>query len=232
LAQAVEVFGPCMCQYYGQAEAPMAVSYFGPCELAEAVSDPAKRHRLLSCGRPNVLSRTAIVDDRGNRLPAGTPGELVVQGNLVSPGYFRNPKATEEAQRCGWLHTGDIAQMDEDGFLYIVDRKKDMIISGGFNVYSVEVEVVVNGHPAVENCAVVGVPDLKWGESVKAVVVLKPHAVASEQEIIEFCKAALGSVKAPKSVEFWPELPRTPVGKVAKSEIRARYWAGRQRAVN
>ena len=130
------------------------------------------------------------------------------------------------------LHTGDIAQMDGDGFLYIVDRKRDMIISGGFNVYSVEVEAIVNGHPAVEICAVVGVPDSKWGEAVKAAVVLKPHANASEQEIFEFCKAVLGSVKAPKSVEFWSELPRTPVGKVEKSEIRARYWAGRQRAVN
>jgi acyl-CoA synthetase (AMP-forming)/AMP-acid ligase II len=232
LARAVGIFGPCMCQYYGQAEAPMAVSYFAPYELAEAVRDPVKRHRLLSCGRPNVLSRTAIADDHGSRLPAGTPGELLVQGNLVSPGYFRDPKATAAAQRCGWLHTGDIAQMDEDGFLYIVDRKKDMIISGGFNVYSVEVEATVNGHPAVENCAVVGVPDSKWGESVKAIVVLRPNTHALEQEIIEFCKAALGSVKAPKSVEFWPDLPRTPVGKVAKSEIRARYWAGRQRAVN
>lgn len=231
-AQAVEVFGPCMCQYYGQAEAPMAVSFFAPYEVAEAASDPAKRHRLLSCGRPNVLSRTAIVDDYGNRLPARAPGELVVQGNLVSPGYFRNPEATAEAQRGGWLHTGDIAQMDEDGFLYIVDRKKDMIISGGFNVYSIEVEAVLNGHPAVENCAVVGVPDSKWGESVKAIVVLKLHADASEQEIIAFCKTALGGVKAPKSVEFWPELPRTPVGKVAKSEIRARYWSGRQRSIN
>jgi acyl-CoA synthetase (AMP-forming)/AMP-acid ligase II len=231
-AQAVEVFGPCMCQYYGQAEAPMAVSFFAPYEVAEAASDPAKRHRLLSCGRPNVLSRTAIVDDYGNRLPARAPGELVVQGNLVSPGYFRNPEATAEAQRGGWLHTGDIAQMDEDGFLYIVDRKKDMIISGGFNVYSIEVEAVLNGHPAVENCAVVGVPDSKWGESVKAIVVLKLHADASEQEIIEFCRTALGGVKAPKSVEFWPELPRTPVGKVAKSEIRARYWSGRQRSIN
>jgi acyl-CoA synthetase (AMP-forming)/AMP-acid ligase II len=232
LIQAVDVFGPCLCQYYGQAEAPMAVSYFAPYELAEAVSDPAKRHRLLSCGRPNILSRTAIVDDHGNRLPVGTAGELVVQGNLVSPGYFRDPKATEDAQRYGWLHTGDIAQMDKDGFLYIVDRKKDMIISGGFNVYSVEVEAILSGHPAVEMCAVVGVPDSKWGESVKAVVVLKPRANASELEIIEFCKAALGSVKAPKSVEFWPELPRTPVGKVAKSAIRSRYWAGRRRAVN
>lgn len=232
LAQAVELFGPCMCQYYGQAEAPMAVSFFAPYEVAEAVSDPAKRHRLLSCGRPNVLSRTAIVDDYGNRLPAGTPGELVVQGNLVSPGYFRDPEATAEAQRGGWLYTGDIAQMDEDGFLYIVDRKKDMIISGGFNVYSIEVEAVLNGHPAVENCAVVGVPDSKWGESVKAIVVLKLHANASEPQIIEFCRAALGGVKTPKSVEFWPELPRTPVGKVAKSEIRARYWTGRQRAIN
>ena len=232
LAQAVEVFGPCMCQYYGQAEAPMAVSFFAPYEVAEAVSDPAKRHRLLSCGRPNVLSRTVIVDDDGNRLPPGAPGELVVQGNLVSPGYFHDPEATAEAQRGGWLHTGDIAQMDEEGFLYIVDRKKDMIISGGFNVYSMEVEAVLNGHPAVENCAVVGVPDSKWGESVKAIVVLKADARASEQEIVQFCRMALGGVKAPKSVEFWPELPRTPVGKVAKSEIRARYWTGRQRAVN
>jgi acyl-CoA synthetase (AMP-forming)/AMP-acid ligase II len=232
LAQAVEVFGPCMCQYYGQAEAPMVAMFLSPSDVVDAVQDPQHRQRLLSCGRANSLTRAAIMDDEGMLLPVGSRGELVLQGNLVAPCYFRNPEATAAARHNGWLRTGDVAYIDADRFVYIVDRKKDMIITGGFNVFSVEVEAVINSHNAVENCAVIGVPDPKWGEAVKAIILLRPEASVSEGEIIALCKAKLGSVKAPKSVEFWAELPRTAVGKIQKKEIRARFWADAQRAVN
>ncbi len=234
LAEAVEVFGPCMCQCYGQVEAPMLITFLPAADIAAAArsDDPLARQRLMSCGRPGTLSLVGIMDDAGALLPPGERGEVVVRGNLVAPGYFRNPEATAEAHEGGWLHTGDVAWQDADGYLYIVDRKKDMIITGGFNVFSAEVENCINGHPAVENCAVIGVPDAKWGEAVKAVVALKSGRQASEEEIIAFVKAELGSVKAPKSVEFWPELPRTPVGKVRKNEIRGRYWSNAARAVN
>lgn len=232
LAEAVHVFGPCMCQLYGQAEAPMVISFLSQSEIVAATTDPLIRKRLMSCGRVNVLSRVAIMNDAGGLLPPGENGEIVLQGNLVAPGYFRDPDATAEAGRFGWHHTGDIAYRDPDGFLYIVDRKKDMIITGGFNVFSAEVEGAINGHLAVENCAVIGVPDPKWGEAVKAVVVLKPGQSVSEEVLIEFVKQRIGSVKAPKSVEFWPELPRSPVGKIIKAKIRERYWVGKSRAVS
>ncbi|MCC7414312.1 MAG: AMP-binding protein [Gammaproteobacteria bacterium] len=232
LAEAVDVFGPCMCQCYGQVEAPMLVTYLSQAEILDAVRDEAHRHRLMSCGRPGVLSVMEVLDDDDRVLPRGERGEICVRGNLVAPGYYRSPEATAEAHRNAWLHTGDVGYWDADGYVYIVDRKKDMIITGGFNVFSAEVENCINGHPAVENCAVIGVPDPKWGEAVKAIVALKPGAGATEAQIIEFVKQALGGVKAPKSVEFWKELPRTPVGKVQKNEIRKKFWANVARAVN
>lgn len=232
LAEAVEVFGPCMCQCYGQVEAPMLITWLPPEELAAAARDPALRHRLKSCGKPCSLTRMALMDEDGKLLPAGERGEVVVRGNLVAPCYYRNPEGTAEAHAGGWHHTGDVAWQDEEGYVYIVDRRKDMIISGGFNVFSAEVEAAVNGHPAVENCAVIGVPDERWGEKVTAVVLLRPGQQATEEDIIAFAKARLGSVKAPKAVEFWPELPRSPVGKVLKTEIRRRFWGDRERAVN
>jgi acyl-CoA synthetase (AMP-forming)/AMP-acid ligase II len=155
----------------------------------------------------------------------------VVRGNLVMKGYYKNPQATAEASAFGWHHTGDIGYMDEDGWVYIVDRKKDMIISGGFNIFASEVEQVIWSHPSVEDCAVIGVPDEKWGEAVKAVIQLKPGKPASEEEIIALCKEKIGSMKAPKSVEFWETLPRSAVGKVLKRTIREKFWAGRTRAV-
>jgi acyl-CoA synthetase (AMP-forming)/AMP-acid ligase II len=232
LAEAVEVFGPCMCQCYGQVEAPMLVTYLPPADLAAAARDPALRHRLKSCGKPCSLSLMAIMDDDGTLVPRGERGEVVVRGNLVAPRYYRNPEGTAEAHRFGWLHTGDVAYWDEDGYVYIVDRKKDMIITGGFNVFSAEVEAAINGHPAVENCAVIGVPDPKWGEAVTAIVLLRPEKTVSAEELIEFAKQRLGSVKAPKRVEFWDDLPRSPVGKVLKTEIRKHFWANTERAVN
>ena len=146
-------------------------------------------------------------------------------------GYYKNPEATAAALRDGWLHTGDVGHADDDGFIYIVDRMKDMIISGGFNVYPSEVEQVVWTHPAVQDCAVIGVPDDKWGEAVTAVVELKTRGTANADDIIALCKQRLGSIKAPKAVEFWPQLPRSANGKVLKREIRDHFWQGRQRRV-
>jgi fatty-acyl-CoA synthase len=169
-----------------------------------------------------VLFRSAIMAPDGSLLPPGERGEIVVRGSLVMKGYYRNPEATADALRYGWHHTGDIGYLDEDNYLYIVDRAKDMIITGGFNVYSTEVEQALLAHVAVQDCAVIGRPDDKWGERVVAVV--QPHAGVEldPDELITFVKARIGSVKAPKEVLVWPDLPRSKVGKVLKSDIKAR----------
>jgi acyl-CoA synthetase (AMP-forming)/AMP-acid ligase II len=232
LAEAVEIFGPCMCQCYGQVETPMLITYLSPAELAAAAREPALHHRLKSCGKPCAMTLMAIMDDDGGLLPRSERGEIVARGDLVAPCYYRNPEGTAEARRHGWHHTGDVAYWDEDGYVYIVDRKKDMIITGGFNVFSAEVEAAINAHPGVENCAVIGTPDAKWGEAVTAIVVLRPGQQLSPDALIDFAKDRLGSVKAPKRIEIWPELPRSPVGKVLKTEIRKKFWTGAERAVN
>jgi acyl-CoA synthetase (AMP-forming)/AMP-acid ligase II len=230
LRQALDIFGPVMTQTYGQAEVCMIATFFSPREHMEALEE-GKRHRLLSCGKPAAFTRLAIMDDEGKQLPAGERGEIVVRSNLIMKGYYKNPQATEEASKFGWHHTGDIGVIDADGYVYIVDRKKDMIISGGFNIYPSEIEQVLWAHPAVRDCAVIGVPDDKWGEAVKAIIELKPGAVASAEELIALCKDKVGSMKAPKSVELVEALPRSPVGKVLKKDLRAKYWQGRDRAI-
>jgi len=179
------------------------------------------RGRLGSAGRPTPLMQVRIVDEHGHMVPAGTHGEIVARGPLVMLGYYRDPAATEEVFRTGWHHTGDIGYLDDENFLYIVDRAKDMIITGGFNVYSVEVEQALMQHPSVHDCAVIGLPDEKWGERVTAVVQLHADRPASAGEIVAFVKERLGGVKAPKQIEVWPDLPRSKVGKVLKREIRA-----------
>ena len=170
------------------------------------------------------------MDSEGRLLPPGERGEIVVRGSLVMAGYYKNPSATEEASRHGWHHTGDIGYLDADNYLFIVDRAKDMIISGGFNVYSAEVEQAVMEHPAVQDCAVVGLPDDKWGERVTAVVQLHPGQSVTDHDIRAFVKARIGGVKAPKQVEVWPDLPRSKVGKVLKTEVKARLLQGSSHA--
>jgi acyl-CoA synthetase (AMP-forming)/AMP-acid ligase II len=230
LRQAIEVFGPVMTQTYGQAEACMICTLFSPEQHVQAL-EVGNERRLLSCGKPAAFTRLEIMDDAGQLLSRGHRGEIVVRGSLVMKGYYKNAKATEEVSSFGWHHTGDIGLIDDDGYVYIVDRKKDMIISGGFNIYPSEVEQVLWAHPAVRDCAVIGVPDDKWGEAVKAVVELKPGSQAAAVELIVWCKEKLGGVKAPKTVEFVDALPRSPVGKVLKSTLRAPYWEGRERAI-
>jgi acyl-CoA synthetase (AMP-forming)/AMP-acid ligase II len=231
LKQSVEIFGPCVCQSYGQTEAPMLLTFLDQKTVAAAVAGEHPE-RLRSCGRPTSAVRLAIMDDNGQILPSHHPGEIVARGTLVSGGYHNLPEATAEIRKFGWHHTGDVGFMDDDGYVYIVDRKKDMIISGGFNVYCAEVESAIMALPQVRECAVIGVPDEKWGETVKALVVLDESHLLTEEEIIRHCKDKLGGVKSPKSVEFRSEIPKTAAGKTDRKQLRKPYWIKADRAVH
>jgi acyl-CoA synthetase (AMP-forming)/AMP-acid ligase II len=220
LEEALEVIGPVMAQLFGQSEAPMMVSMLPPAEHFEADGTVAKR-RLASAGRPAPLVQVGIMDAEGTLLPVGERGEIVVRSSLVMAGYYKDPAATAAASRCGWHHTGDVGYLDHEGYLFIVDRLKDMIITGGFNVYSAEVEQALMEHPAVRDCAVIGLPDEKWGERVTAVVEPKPGHDVEAPELVAFVKHRIGSVKAPKQIELWTELPRSRLGKVLKAEVRS-----------
>jgi acyl-CoA synthetase (AMP-forming)/AMP-acid ligase II len=230
LKEAMAAFGPVMCQAFGQAEAPFFLTFLSPEDHLQGIADPEGK-LLRSCGRPTMFSRVEIMDEEGNLLDPGEVGEIVARSNLVMAGYHKDPAATAEVSKFGWHHTGDIGFKDEGGYVYIVDRKRDMIISGGFNVFTTEVEQAVLSHADVQDCAVIGVPDEKWGEAVKAVVELKPGATVTPEALVAYLRPRLGGVKTPKSVEVWETLPRSPVGKVLKRAIRERYWQGRSRLV-
>ena len=221
LAEAVTRIGPVMGQLFGQTEAPMMISTMAPADHLNADGTLALE-RFSSAGRPTPLTTVAIMDEQGALLPAGERGEIVVRGPLVMAGYYQDPAATAEASAFGWHHTGDIGYLDSDNYLYIVDRAKDMIITGGFNVYSAEVEQALLQHPAVLDCAVVGLPDAKWGERVVAVIQPHPGSIVRDDEVRAFARGRLGGVKAPKQVEVWPDLPRSRIGKVLKAEVKAR----------
>ncbi len=224
LEEALTAIGPVMAQLFGQTEAPMMISMMAPRDHFHADGSVA-RERLSSAGRPGPLVQVATMDTGGHLLPQGETGEIVVRSSLVMLGYYKDPQATADAGQGGWHHTGDIGRVDADGFLYIVDRAKDMIITGGFNVYSVEVEQALMQHPDVQDSAVIGLPDDKWGEKVVAVLQLHAGRTVQPDEIAAFVKARIGSVKAPKLVEIWPDLPRSKVGKVMKKDIRATMLA-------
>jgi fatty-acyl-CoA synthase len=217
--------GPVMGQLFGQTEAPMMISTMPPADHLLPDGSMALE-RYSSAGRPTPLTTVAIMSESGELVPRGERGEIVIRGPLVSPGYYGDALATAEASRHGWHHTGDIGYLDAGNYLFIVDRAKDMIISGGFNVYSAEVEQALLQHPAIQDCAVVGLPDPKWGERVTAVI--QPHAGADVvgAEVLAFVKRRLGSVKTPKQLEVWPDLPRSRIGKVLKNEIKARLIDG------
>jgi fatty-acyl-CoA synthase len=220
LEEALQKIGPVMAQLFGQTEAPMMISMMSPREHFNHDGSVAL-HRLSSAGRPGPLVQVGVMNADGALLPTGESGEIVVRGSLVMQGYYKDPKATQEASRHGWHHTGDIGYLDADGFLYIVDRAKDMIISGGFNVYSAEVEQALLQHPDIQDSAVVGLPDEKWGERVVAVLQLHAGRQVDVEDIKAFVKARIGSVKAPKQIEVWLDLPRSKVGKVLKKDVRA-----------
>jgi len=231
LRRALKTFGPVMIQAFGQTEAAASISCLRPEEhfVNGAI---APEERLSSCGRPFPFLRVTIRDDANQEVARGEIGEICVVGDNVMKGYYQDPEKTAETVIGGWLHTGDVGYLDAEGFLHITDRKKDMIITGGFNVYSSEVEGVINSLPAVQDCAVVGVPDEKWGEAVKAVVELNPGQQVSAEEIMALCKNKLGSVKTPKTVDFIERLPRSANGKVQKRDLREKYWQGKARQVN
>ncbi|MET0134037.1 MAG: fatty-acid--CoA ligase FadD8 [Kibdelosporangium sp.] len=222
LREAIDRFGPIFAQFYGQSEAPMAISYLG--------KDDHDDKRLASCGRPSAFLRTALLDQDGNPVRPGEPGEICVAGPLLAAGYWNLPDVTGETFRDGWLHTGDVAREDEDGFWFIVDRVKDMIVTGGFNVFPREVEDVVAEHPAIAQVAVIGTPDEKWGEAVTAVVVLRKDAgqdAESVERLSEDIKSTVrerkGPVHVPKNVIVADSLPVTALGKPDKKALRAQY---------
>jgi fatty-acyl-CoA synthase len=227
LVQALDLLGPVFVQFYGQSEAPNTVT-----ALSKEDHDPRRPERLASCGKPHPTLDVAVLDDADRPCPVGEVGEVCVRGPLVMDGYWRQPELTAETLRNGWLHTGDLGRFDEDNFLYITDRKKDMVISGGFNVYPREVEDALVTHPGVAAAGVIGVPDPKWGEAVTAFVVPATGATVTPEELIALVRDLKGPVHAPKRVEFLDALPLTPLGKIDKKQLRARFWDDRDRAVN
>jgi acyl-CoA synthetase (AMP-forming)/AMP-acid ligase II len=211
-------------QFYGSTEAGGATSILRPDE--HDLDDEAK---LQSCGRPLPLIEFRILDGDGKEVPEGEPGELFIRQPSITKGYWRQPDTTASVINNGWYRSGDIVRRDAEGLYYIVDRAKDMIVSGGENIYSAEIENVLSVHPAVAGVAVIGVPDERWGEAVKAVVILK--GAASAEELIAFCRERLASFKVPKSIDFVESFPLVPSGKVSKKDLRAAYWGGEGRAV-
>ncbi len=226
LQEAIRKMGRIFFQFYGQTEAPQTV-----CVLRKEEHDPDDLARLATCGRPVPWVHVALLDDDGREVTPGEPGEICVRGQLVMKGYQNKPDETAAAFTHGWLHTGDVAREDEHGFFTIVDRKKDMIVSGGFNVFPREIEDVLSSHRAVAAAAVIGVPDETWGEAVKAVVVLRDGMAATPEELMALVKQHKGSHYAPKSVDFTDTIPLTAVGKPDKKALRAHYWSDADRQV-
>ena len=222
LRRAIETLGPIFIQRYGSTETAAVTSL----EKCDHVLDgtPEQTRLLISAGQPNLMTELKIVRTDGTECAPEEAGELLIQNpDLVMQGYWRNTEATAEAMQDGWFHTGDVGTLDECGYLTILDRIKDMIISGGENIYPREVEEALIGHVAVENAAVIGIPDDQWGEAVKAFVVLKPATTATANELVEFCRERLAGYKQPRSVDFIEALPRNPSGKVLKRDLRNQY---------
>ncbi|MGH6776983.1 MAG: AMP-binding protein [Bradyrhizobium sp.] len=225
LVEGIERIGPVFSQLYGQTECyPVSV-------LRRADHDPRTPELFLSCGFPIAACGVRILDDEDREAKTGEAGEICVRAPHVMAEYWKRPETTAEALKNGWLHTGDVARMDERGYMYILDRKKDMIVSGGFNIFPREVEDVLSQHADVAMVAVVGVPDEKWGEAVTAVVVARDGTQPNADELINLVKARKGSAHAPKRIRFVKELPMTGVGKVDKKVLRASFWAGHARMV-
>lgn len=225
LVAGLERIGPVFSQLYGQTECyPVSV-------LRKADHDPRQPELFESCGFPIACCDVRILDDWDHEVPVGTPGEICVRAPHVMAEYWRRPEQTAETLKNGWLHTGDIARADERGYMFILDRKKDMIVTGGFNVYPREVEDVLSTHADVAMVAVLGVPDPKWGEAVTAMIVLRSGAQPDKEALIDLVKRRKGSAHAPKHVEFVDILPMTSVGKVDKKALKAKFWVGQRRMV-
>jgi acyl-CoA synthetase (AMP-forming)/AMP-acid ligase II len=229
--EALHIFGPVLMQFYALTETSATLTCLSKSDH-QLDGDPKKLKRLASAGIAQIESEVRIVDEEEVDVKTGEVGEIIERGDDTMLGYWKDPELTARTLRNGWVHTKDMARIDEDGYIYIVDRKFDMIISGGFNIYPAEVENALYEHPSVFEAAVIGVPDDVWGESVKAVVVLKEGMKATAEELIEHCKKRLASYKKPKSVDFIKELPKNPYGKVLRRVLREKYWAGQDRMVH
>ncbi|MDE2431092.1 MAG: AMP-binding protein, partial [Burkholderiales bacterium] len=228
--RAMEAFpGTGFIQAYGMTELSPVATILPP---FYHTAEGRKTGKMRSAGRTALCSRLRIVDAEGADVATGTVGEVIVQGANVMKGYWNKPAESAAAVRDGWMHTGDGGYLDEDGFVFIMDRMKDMIISGGENVYSSEVENAVTQHPAVAACAVIGIPDEKWGELVHAVVVLKANAQVSEAELVEHCKQKIAGYKCPRSVAFVAALPISGAGKILKKDLREPFWKNQKRKIN
>ncbi|PZT69024.1 AMP-dependent synthetase [Streptomyces sp. SW4] len=231
IRDAWDLFGPVLSQGYGCGETTSGVLFLSTEDHRRAI-EGGDEELLLSCGRPLGEAEVAVVAEDGTPVPDGEIGEIAVRGPDVVPGYHGEPELTARSFRDGWFHTGDLARRRSDGYVFIVDRKKDMIVSGGFNIYATEVESVLHRHPGVYEAAVVGVPDERWGEAVKAVVVPRDAASLTEAELVAFCAEHLSRMKKPRSVDFVAALPHNPNGKIDRRALRDRYWAGADRRVN
>ncbi|HMO46134.1 MAG TPA: AMP-binding protein [Rubrivivax sp.] len=227
IREAIARFGPVLSQSYGQTECPSNILQLTPQDHCRTDVDT-----LASAGMPYPGVTVALLDANDRPVPPGDVGEICVRSPLVMDGYWKQPELSAQALRNGWLHTGDMARRDKHGYYYLVDRSKDMVISGGFNVYPKEVEDVIAQHPAIAAVAVIGVPDERWGEAVKAVVVKRPNAQVESEELLELVRHAKGSVCTPKSVDFVDALPLTALGKPDKKALRKRYWGDQVRSIH
>jgi acyl-CoA synthetase (AMP-forming)/AMP-acid ligase II len=230
LRRAMDVFKCDFLQAYGMTELTAVATNLSPADHVRALE--SKPELLLSAGRPILGTEVRIVDENDCLVPNGAMGEIVVRGPQMMKGYWKLPDATAEALRGGWMHTGDAGVVDDAGFLYVQDRVKDMIVSGGENVYPRVIEDVLFTHPAIADAAVIGVPDPQWGETIKAIVVLREGAAATDEDIMDFCRGKLGGFERPRSVDFVAELPRNATGKVLKRVLREPYWEGHSRRVS
>jgi fatty-acyl-CoA synthase len=230
LRQAIDAFGCDFIQAYGMTEATALAANLLPSDHQRALRE--KPALLLSAGRPVVGTEIRVVDENDEPVPSGTIGEILVRGPQLMEGYWKREGESREALRGGWMHTGDAGVLDEEGYLYVQDRVKDMIVSGAENIYPREIEDVLYQHPAVAEAAAIGVPDDTWGEVVKAMVVRKAGAQAGAEEILEFCRGRLAGYKQPRSLDFVEALPRNLSGKVLKRELREPYWRGKARRIN
>jgi long-chain acyl-CoA synthetase len=231
LRRGIEKFGPIFMQGYGQSESGPEITFMSR-RSHQVLDKPLEEQRVLtSCGQPSLGVHVRIIDENNNDAEPHTVGEIILQSKTVMVEYWQKPNETQNTIVEGWLHTGDMGFYDERGFIYIVDRKKDMIISGGENIYPREIEEILYQHPAVAEAAVIGIPDEVWVERVHGLIVLKQNRRATEDEMIEFCKCQLARYKAPKSVEFVESLPKNPQGKILKRELRKKYWGGLERKI-
>lgn len=230
IKEAWGLFGPVLSQGYGAGETTGGLIALTIEDHRIAIEE-GREDLLLSCGRCFSESEVRLVNDEGEEVPQGEVGEIVIRGPDVFAGFWREPEITAQTLKNGWLHTGDLARADAQGYISIVDRKKEMIISGGFNVYPSEIEQVLYGHPSVYEVCVLGVPDPVWGESIKAVVVLRDGHAADADKLVAYCREYLADFKKPRSVDFVAELPKNANGKLSRKELKERYWAGQERRV-